>query len=250
MSKIYSKRWLPGLVVFAVALGFVLAPARLLADDEDPLEDERERALEAAEVLREIMKTEDHAIPEYLLERAEGIAVIPGMIKGAFGIGGSGGKGLISARHGNDWSSPLFMTIGGASFGLQIGAESSDIILVFTDEKGIAELVEDKVKLGADVSVAAGPVGRKAEAGTNVTLDSAIYSYSRNKGLFAGIALDGTVVDIDDSENEKVYGKKVDAQKVLRGKADLPASELVNPFMVALKEIMPAKGVTTGSPTE
>ena len=248
MSTIYPKKGLRGdiiraLFLFAVILGMNLVPVRSIADDEDPLEDAREKSMDAAETLREIMKTEDHAIPDYLLERAEGIAVIPNTIKGAFGVGGRGGKGLISTRHGNEWSAPLFITIGGASFGLQIGAESSDIILVFTEKKGLASLVEDKVKLGADASVAAGPVGRTAEAGTNVTLDSAIYSYSRSKGLFAGVSLDGTVLDIDDSENEDVYGKKVDAEAILKGKADLPTPEVVQPFMVALREIMPSKEV-------
>jgi lipid-binding SYLF domain-containing protein len=237
------------LLAFALILGVNLAPVRSVADDEDPLDDARERAVDAAETLREIMKTEDNAIPEYLLEKAEGIAVIPNTIKGAFGVGGRGGKGLISTRHGGDWSPPLYVTFGGASFGLQIGATSSDIVLVFTEKKGLAALVEDKVKLGADASVAAGPLGRSAEAGTNVTLDAAIYSYSRSKGLFAGLALDGTVLDIDDSENEKVYGKKIDAQKILKDKVDVPIPEVVQPFMVALKEVMPSKGKAV-SPTE
>ena len=249
MSTMNSKRSLGWLVAVAMVSAVNLAPVRSAAD-EGPLDDAREKALEASETLREMMQTDDHAIPDYLLERADGIAVIPNTIKGAFGIGGTGGKGLISTRQADGWSAPLFVEFGGASIGLQIGATSSDIVLVFTEKKGLAALMNDKVKLGADVSVAAGPLGRHAEIGTNVTLDTAIYSYSRSKGLFAGAALDGAVIGIDDSENEKVYGKKVDAQKVLRGKSDLPAAELVNPFMVALKEIMPAKGVTTGSPTE
>ena len=224
--------------------GMVLMPGVIpvgAAADEDRLEDARERALEAAETLREMMQIEDHAIPDYLLARADGIAVIPNTIKGAFGIGGRGGLGLISTRQNGDWSPPLFVSIGGASVGFQIGVEATDLVLVFTEKKGLAALVEDKVKLGADVSVAAGPLGRKAEVGTNATLDAAIYSYSRSKGLFAGAALDGTVLQIDDSENENVYGKKVDARRVLDGKADLSTPAAIRPFLVALNEVVPAR---------
>jgi SH3 domain-containing YSC84-like protein 1 len=228
----------PGLLAFAMVVGANLTPARSSAD-EGPLDDARKKSQEASETLREMMGTEDHAIPDYLLERAQGIAVIPNTLKAAFGVGGRGGKGLISTRQADGWSAPLFVTIGGASFGLQIGGESTDIVMVFTDKKGLEALVKDKVKLGADVSVAAGPVGRNAEVGTNATMDSAIYSYSRSKGLFAGAALDGAVLQIDDSENQKVYGKKVDAKSILADKTDLKAPEVVQPFLTALKDVVP-----------
>jgi lipid-binding SYLF domain-containing protein len=239
MSKLNPKSRSPWLLLFATL--FAVSLPIPSAADEGKLDDAREKAVEAGETLREVMGIEDHAIPDYLLERAEGIAVIPNTIKGAFGIGGRGGKGLISTRQGSDWSAPLYVTIGGASIGLQIGAESSDIVLVFTEKKGLADLVKDKVKLGADLSVAAGPLGRHSEMGTNVTLDAAIYSYSRSKGLFAGAALDGTVIQIDDSENEKVYGKKVDAKSLLAGKSDLVAPDVVQPFLAALREVTPVK---------
>ena len=159
-------------------------------------------------------------------------------LKGALGIGGYGGKGLISKRQGGGWSAPMFINMGGASIGLQVGVESSDVVLVFTDEKGLDALVKDKVKLGADASVAAGPVGRKAEAGTNATVDTGIYSYSENKGLFAGVSLDGAVIEIDDSDNQKVYGKEVDAKAVLAGKSELKTPAVLQPFTTALTETM------------
>ena len=132
----------------------------------------------------------------------------------------------------------MFINMGGASIGLQVGVESSDVVLVFTDEKGLDALVKDKVKLGADASVAAGPVGRKAEAGTNATVDTGIYSYSENKGLFAGVSLDGAVIEIDDSDNQKVYGKEVDAKAVLAGKSELKTPAVLQPFTTALTETM------------
>src|SRR5207237_5500223 len=141
-----------------------------------------------------------------LMSRAEAIAVIPHGVKGAFGVGGEYGKGLVSHRlESGRWSPPSFIKIGGGSFGLQLGVEATDLVLVFTDSQGFKGLLEGKVKLGADAAVAAGPVGRNAQASMDVMLKSPILAYSRSKGLFAGISLDGAVVTIDDSENRKVY---------------------------------------------
>jgi len=235
------------LLMVMMTLFLAVIPGWVAADD-DKLDDARERALQAAETLREMMQIDDHAIPDYLLARADGIAVIPNTIKGAFGIGGRGGLGLISTRQDGDWSPPLFVSLSGASFGLQIGVESTDLVLVFTEKDGVAALIKDKVKLGADVSVAAGPLGRKAEVGTNATLDAAIYSYSRSKGLFAGAALDGTVLQIDDSENENVYGKKVNAKTVSDGKADLATPQVIQPFLAALREVIPVDSSTAKAP--
>jgi lipid-binding SYLF domain-containing protein len=166
---------------------------------------EVDRAAEAANVLDEIMNIPENAVPEQLMARAHGIAVIPHVVKGAFGIGGQWGKGLMSQRSENgSWSQPAYIEIGGGSFGLQIGVQASDIVLVFTDESGLKGLLKGKVKLGADASATAGPVGRKAEVGTDVLLRSGVFAYSRSKGLFAGISLDGSVVSIDDDANLKV----------------------------------------------
>jgi lipid-binding SYLF domain-containing protein len=200
---------------------------------------EAERAAEAATVLTEIMGIPENSVPEELMARAHGIAVIPHVVKGAFGIGGQWGKGLMSQRHENgSWSQPAYIEIGGGSFGLQIGLQASDIVLVFTDEDGLKGLLKGKVKLGADASATAGPVGRKAEIGTDVLLKSAVFAYSRSKGLFAGISLDGSVVGIDDSANTKVYGKDVTGEQILLGKA-VRTNAAVEPLMKVLEKVSP-----------
>src|SRR5437764_6835563 len=171
--------------------------------------DEAVRAEHAASVLGEIMEAPDQGIPEALLKKAYGIAVIPHVVKGAFGVGGRYGKGLVAQRNADGgWGTPLFIEIGGGSFGLQLGVEATDVVMVFTNRDGIRPLLKGKLTIGADASATAGPVGRNAEAGTDVLLNSAIYSYSRSKGLFAGIALDGAVIQLDDNANKSVYGKK------------------------------------------
>src|SRR5688572_19424227 len=190
------------LALFSLALILPVGSNALAADKAEYME----RARKAGETLTEVMGAADNAIPDELLQRAHAIAVIPGVKKGAFGIGGRWGKGLVSHRSAaGKWSTPSFIEMGGASVGFQIGVESSDLILVFMNDEGFRSMLKGKVKLGADAAVAAGPVGRKAEVGTDVRMTSAILSYSRSKGLFAGVALDGAVISIDDSANEKTY---------------------------------------------
>jgi lipid-binding SYLF domain-containing protein len=205
---------------------------------EDKLSSEEKRAREATEALTEIMGVPE-TIPDELMKRAHGIAVIPHVVKGAFGFGGQWGKGLMSQRREDGtWSSPSYMEIGGGSFGLQIGVQASDIILVFTDEDGLRGLLKSKIKLGADASVAAGPVGRKAEVGTDVLLKSGVFAYSRSKGLFAGISLDGSGVGVDDTANEKVYGKGVTGEQILfKGKTTTSAE--IRGFMKQLQSSSP-----------
>lgn len=198
-------------------------------------EDQYERAQRAAEVLNALTGAPDKGIPRDLLDRAYGIAVFPHVVKAAFGIGGRWGKGLISVRQGNTWSTPTYVDITGGSFGLQIGGQATDLVLVFTSRKGVNSLMKSKLKLGADASVAAGPVGRTAEAATDVALNAEVYSYSRAKGLFAGVALDGAVVDFDDSANKKVYGMK--GRDVLAGRA--ASSPVSMPFYAALRQHSP-----------
>jgi lipid-binding SYLF domain-containing protein len=205
------------------------------------LDDYRDRAMESAKVLNEIMGIREDGIPEELMSNAKAIAVIPNVMKGALGLGGQYGKGLVSHR-GTDgrWSTPSFVDIGGGSFGLQIGVSATDLILVFTDDNGFRGLLDGKVKLGADAAVAAGPVGRKAEVGTDVLLKSAVFAYSRSKGLFAGISLDGSAVTINDSANQAVYGKNVTAQDILlHGKVS--SNDVVAPFMESLEKNSPAR---------
>jgi len=201
------------------------------------LSDDAERATNAGAILGEIMSAPDQDIPEALLKRAQGIAVIPHVVKGAFGVGGRYGKGLISQRNADgSWGTPFFIEIGGGSFGLQLGVEATDLIMVFTNREGIQPLLKGNLKLGADASATAGPVGRTAEAGTDVLLKSAIYSYSRSKGLFAGVALDGAVLSIDDSANETVYGKPFTVAKTSASKPTAAQMEVVGPFVLALQK--------------
>src|SRR5689334_17658882 len=196
-------------VVLAVCFYSTLA-AQNRATNNKKTSDEAMRARSAADVLAEIMEAPDQSIPDGLMKKAYGIAVIPHVVKGAFGVGGRYGKGLVAQRNADGgWGTPLFIEIGGGSFGLQLGVEATDVIMVFTNREGVQPLLKGKLKLGADASATAGPVGRKAEVGTDVLLKSAIYSYSRSKGLFAGIALDGAVLQLDNDANEKVYGKEV-----------------------------------------
>ena len=200
---------------------------------------EAERAADAVNVLTEIMNIPENSIPEGLMARAHGIAVIPHVVKGAFGIGGQWGKGLMSQRREDgSWSSPAYIEIGGGSFGLQIGVQASDIVLVFTDENGIKGILKGKFKLGADASATAGPVGRNAEVGTDVLLRSAVFAYSRSRGLFAGISLDGSVIGMDDNANRKIYGTDVTGEDILLGKA-VRTSSVVEPFVAELQKVSP-----------
>jgi lipid-binding SYLF domain-containing protein/peptidoglycan hydrolase-like protein with peptidoglycan-binding domain len=206
--------------------------------------DASKRVSEAAAVLQDLTASSDKRVPNELLERAEAIAVIPHMIKGAFVIGGRYGKGLVSERAQNGrWSAPAFIEIGGGSFGAQIGGSATDLVLVFTDRNALDLLAGGKdLKLGVDAGIVAGPLGREAEAGVNANLKSAIYAYSRSKGLFAGIALDGAVLNMDKDMNHKVYGESADAKQILDG--GVAANASVRPFMDVLEKVVPKKRLT------
>jgi len=200
---------------------------------------EAERALSAANVLLEIVKTPESGIPQDLLNHADAIAVIPNVVKAAFGVGGRHGKGIVARRLPNGtWGAPAFIEVSGGSFGLQLGVSVTDLILVFTNDDGLKGLFEDKVELGGSAGATAGPVGRSAEAGTNLTFDSPIYSYSRSKGLFAGLALKGTVMTMDDSANRRLYGEKVTGRDILLGGSVRPAAETKS-FLSALNRMAP-----------
>jgi lipid-binding SYLF domain-containing protein len=233
---------------FIMAFTFVLLVGslglRALSAKESANED-REQAQKAATVLSEIMGIPEEGIPNDLMSRAEAVAVFPGVVKGAFIVGGEYGKGLVSRRMENGrWSTPSFIKIGGGSVGFQIGGSSTDVVLVFTSRDGFKGLLNGKVKLGADAAVAAGPVGRNAQVATDVMLKSPVLAYSRSKGLFAGIALDGAVVSIDESANKKAYGKDITADDILyHGKAQM--NDIVSPFVRELdKDASPSKRTT------
>ena len=166
-----------------------------------------ERVDSATAVLEKLTQIPEQGIPPTLLRNAYGVAVIPSVIKAGFWIGGSYGKGLLVVRKPNGgWSNPAFITLGAGSFGPQIGAQSSDIVLVFKSRKSVDRLTKGKLKLGGDANVAAGPVGRHTSAATDLRLQAEIYSYSRNRGLFAGISLEGAVISMDGKANYAFYG--------------------------------------------
>ena len=182
------------------------------------------RLLTSTPVLSELMRMPEQNIPTWLLERAYAVAVVPSVIKVGLGIGGRRGKGVLAIRKDNgSWSNPIFVNLTGGSFGFQVGVQSSDIVLVFTSKQSIEGLVGGKVTLGADASVAAGPVGRQSSAATDIGLTAQVYSYSRASGLFAGVALDGSALTIDASSNESFYGKPgILASEIVR--ADAPSA--------------------------
>ncbi len=191
--------------LFAALAGVVLAVGATGAHAQAR---EEGKLLLASQVLEELRTSRDGGIPDRLLERAYGIAVIPDMTKIAFFAGGRRGNGVLVYR-GKDgrFTNPIFITMTGGSFGWQWGVQSTDIVLVFTTPKGIEGITGGKVTLGADASVAAGPVGRSASAATDFSFKAEVYSYSRNRGVFAGLAVDGTVISIDDDENDAFYRK-------------------------------------------
>lgn len=207
---------------------------------DDDVEELSERAGKAATVLEEIMDAPDKGVPNWILEESHCVAVIPKVVKAGFIVAGRRGKGLLSCRvDGGGWSAPAFVTITGGSVGLQIGAQATDFVLVFVDEGAVDHLFEDKFTLGGDASVSAGPVGRTAEAGTDVKLDSEILSYSRSKGAFAGISIEGAELAIDEDSNRLVYGDAGRAETLLTGSAGGDNS-VVAGFVSTLERILPA----------
>ena len=187
-------------------------------------EDDVSRTQKAAQVFQEIMNTPDQGIPSDLLESAKCIAIIPGDKKFAFVFGGSYGRGLATCRIEHGWSAPMFIAVDGGSVGYQIGGSSTDLVMLFMNDHALHSLLSDKFKLGADASVAAGPVGRNAAAGTDLKLNAEILSYSRSKGVFIGVSLNGAVVQADKSGDKAMYGDDVNRHEILDGKVAVPES--------------------------
>ena len=191
--------------------------------------DEREadRVKDAGVVLKEILNIPDD-IPQDLLDKAECLIILPSVKKGAFGIGGSYGRGIMVCRSGEHykgkWGAPALYALEGVSIGFQLGGQATDFVLLVMNPKGAESLLYSKVKLGADASAAAGPKGRTAEGATDIVMNAEILSYSRNKGLFAGVSLEGSTLRSDGSANEKLYGKRVSAKEIIRqGRVGIPA---------------------------
>jgi lipid-binding SYLF domain-containing protein len=207
--------------ILAVTTLIAVASLTALASDR---EDDVNRTQKAAQVFKEIMNTPDQGIPSGLLGSAKCIVIIPGDKKFAFVFGGSYGRGIATCRTGHGWSAPMFVAIDSGSVGYQIGGSSTDIVMLFMNDHALQSLMSDKFKLGADASVAAGPVGRNAAAGTDLKLNAEILSYSRSKGVFAGVSLDGAVMRADKGGDKAMYGDDVNRHEILDGKVAVPAS--------------------------
>ena len=188
------------------------------------LKDQTKQSEKAAKVFREIMETPDQAIPSQLLDGAECVAVFPQVLKAGFIVGGRGGRGVASCRTADGWSAPAFFNLAGGSVGFQIGAQSTDFVMLFMNKDGLNSLLSDSFTLGGDASVAAGPVGRQAGASTDLKFNAQILSYSRSRGLFAGLELKGVVIKPDNDDMREVYGESKTAKEVLQeNKVTAPA---------------------------
>jgi len=211
-------------LMFVTTLALLATVTVTVAAVASDREDDVKRTDKAAQVFKEIMNTPDQGIPQDLLASTKCIAIIPGDVKFAFVFGGSYGRGVATCRTGHGWSAPMFVAIDGGSVGYQIGGSSTDLVMLFMNDHALQSLLNDKFKLGADASVAAGPVGRSAAAGTDLKLNAEILSYSRSKGVFAGVSLDGAVMQADKSGDKAMYGENVDRHEILSGKIAVPGS--------------------------
>src|ERR1700691_1653463 len=207
--------------ILTITILIAIASLTAVASDRD---DDVNRTQKAAQVFKEIMNTPDQGIPSGLLESAKCIAIIPGDKKFAFVFGGSYGRGIATCRTEHAWGAPMVVAIDSGSVGYQIGGSSTDIVMLFMNDHALQSLMSDKFKLGADASVAAGPVGRNAAASTDLKLNAEILSYSRSKGIFAGVSLDGAVMQADKSGDRSMYGDDVNRHEILDGKVAVPAS--------------------------
>ena len=222
-------RALIGTLVLALTAGSALAG--------DLSTKEVNRVKEAATVLQEIHAVPDKDVPQDLWDKAECVIVVPGLKKAAFVIGGEYGKGLMSCRHDGQWGAPVFMELGKGSWGLQIGAQSIDLVLLVMNKSGVEKMLGNKVTLGVEASVAGGPVGRDARAATDAQMKAEILSYSRTQGLFAGVNLSGGVMKPDIDDNTDLYGPNVAARDVVLG-TTVKTPAVTEPFMKALRRGM------------
>jgi lipid-binding SYLF domain-containing protein len=213
-------------IIALLSLGFMVTCNAFAASSRSDLQDRIEAA---RTVLDQIMEAKDRTVPMNILQQATCVAVVPGMIKGAFVFGAQYGQGVVTCRTGHGWSAPVFIRLAGGSWGLQIGGQSTDLILVAVNDRGMQDLLKNKFKIGADASAAAGPVGRAGQAATDWKMNAELLSYSRNKGIFAGISLDGTGVSQNKDDTEVFYGGPQNFENVLKGNVPVPASAV--PFV-------------------
>jgi SH3 domain-containing YSC84-like protein 1 len=217
------NRKLISLTMAAIVAGLTFLAAPLKADDKEKDED---RLRNAGQVIKEVLNIPDD-IPQNLLDKADCVVVIPTVLKAAFIVGGSYGRGAMTCRSGENmngpWGAPSMMALEGGSFGLQIGAQATDFVLLIMNKDGAGSILSSKVKLGADASAAAGPVGRDAEADTDVAMRAEVLTYSRARGLFAGISLEGSTLRPDEDANERIYGQKLHSKDIaLHGAVPIP----------------------------
>ncbi len=223
-----------------LGLIFLTSCGTALAKEENR---EADRLKKAAEVINEVMGTPEKSIPHDLLDKAVCVGVIPSEKKLALGIGGTFGRGCLICRRGGNgpWGAPSMFTVGGANIGFQIGGQATDFVLVVMNSKGAKKLLQSRSKLGADASVAGGPVGRTAEGATDIQLQAEILTYSRSRGLFAGLSLEGQVIKQDHDGNARLYGHKLDPKDILiNGKVGVPAA--AQPLAGALMKYSPHGG--------
>ena len=216
----------------ALALSLTMLPRIALAQQT-----ETDRVIEAARVLEEVLAAPDRGVPEAIIEKAQAVVVIPSTVKGALLIGAQRGKGVMSVKSASGWSAPAFVTLTGGSVGLQIGGQATDIVLVVVNERGIDNLAQNTFKIGGDASVAAGPVGREAAASTDYKLQAQILSYSRSRGLFAGVSLAGSTIRADRNANEKIYGVGYSTRNIVVERKVEPTAA-AEPWLKVLKEKM------------
>lgn len=188
----------------------------------------------AGSVLHEIMSAPDNGIPEEVLEHAKCVAIVPHLLKGGFIFGGENGRGVATCRSAEGWSAPIFFAITGGSWGLQIGVEGVDLVMIIQNERGMKQLLSSKFELGADASAAAGPVGRHASANTDWKMDAEILTYSRARGAFAGLTLNGASIRRDDDSTKAIYGRDVSNRRILSGEVAMPAS--AHSFLDAVRD--------------
>jgi SH3 domain-containing YSC84-like protein 1 len=203
------------LIALVVLLSTTVALAGDRADDIDRLQS-------SATVIKEIMSAPDSGVPDEVIDSSKCIAVIPSMLKAAFGVGGAYGKGVASCRTGKGWSAPAFFSIKGGSFGFQIGGQAADIVMLIMNDEGMNNLLQSKFKLGADASVAAGPVGRHADASTDWKMRAQVLTYSRTRGIFAGISINGAVITEHKEDTRDFYGRMVPFRTILQGNIASP----------------------------
>ena len=229
-------------IFFAIAMAFlwlIWTPNSLGAPGNDDKEDNRVR--NSGKVLEEILKVPDD-IPRDLLAKSRCVIVLPSVTKAAFGVGGEYGRGVLTCRSGHDfngaWGAPVMMALEGGSFGFQIGGSATDFVILVMNNRGADSILHSKVKLGADASVAAGPKGREAEADTDVAMRAEMLSYSRSRGIFAGISLEGTTLRPDNEADKRLYGKDVSATEIIQ-ESKIAAPESAHDLMAALQEASP-----------